>query len=97
MAFIGTVLTIILGTVLSVFTGGANESRTNLRLTSPVFVNLWMRFKFFRELLQLDHAERNDSKKPSSHNYGDEEFTALTGEALQNEGHEILRQDGKTV
>ncbi|KAL3211385.1 hypothetical protein MRX96_052054 [Rhipicephalus microplus] len=58
-SFIGALLTMILGTVLSIFTGGAQHCKDNLCLTSPLFLNLWRRFNFLGEMLQIEKERRN--------------------------------------
>ncbi|KAL3214583.1 hypothetical protein MRX96_034855 [Rhipicephalus microplus] len=58
-SFIGALLTMILGTVLSIFTGGAQHCKENLCLTSPLFLNLWRRLNFLGEMLQIEKEERN--------------------------------------
>ncbi|XP_070389766.1 putative sodium-dependent multivitamin transporter isoform X2 [Dermacentor albipictus] len=54
MSFSGLLLTLLLGTVLSLVTGGERTARSNVPLTSPIFLKLWARFKFFRHMLMLD-------------------------------------------
>ncbi|XP_049520968.1 sodium-dependent multivitamin transporter-like [Dermacentor silvarum] len=62
MSFFGFVLTLLLGTVLSLATGGDKTARNNVSLTSPLFVKLWARFKFFRHMLKLaDDKVENDA------------------------------------
>ncbi|XP_070389762.1 putative sodium-dependent multivitamin transporter isoform X2 [Dermacentor albipictus] len=57
MSFSGFVLTLLLGTTLSLVTGGDKTARNNVPLTSPIFLKLWARFKFFRHMLRLDDGK----------------------------------------
>lgn len=62
MSFLGLVLTLLLGTVLSLVTGGDKTARNNVSLTSPLFVKLWARFKFFRHMLKIaDEKVENEA------------------------------------
>ncbi|KAL1417998.1 hypothetical protein MTO96_005985 [Rhipicephalus appendiculatus] len=51
ISFIGALLTIILGTALSLWTGGHKTAHRNVRLTSPVFLNIWKRFRCLRRIM----------------------------------------------
>uniref|UniRef100_A0A6M2D123 Uncharacterized protein n=1 Tax=Rhipicephalus microplus TaxID=6941 RepID=A0A6M2D123_RHIMP len=58
-SFIGALLTILLGTALGVLTGGVKACGNNVSLTSPLFLNLWRRFKFFANIIQVDKESKN--------------------------------------
>ncbi|XP_075724237.1 sodium-coupled monocarboxylate transporter 1-like [Rhipicephalus microplus] len=58
-SFIGALLTILLGTALGVLTGGVKACGNNVSLTSPLFLNLWRRFKFFANISQVDKESKN--------------------------------------
>ncbi|KAL1476563.1 hypothetical protein MTO96_018402 [Rhipicephalus appendiculatus] len=58
-SFIGALLTMVLGTALSILTGGVETCKGNLSLTSPFFLNLWRRFKFLGEMIQIDKEATN--------------------------------------
>ncbi|KAL3199993.1 hypothetical protein MRX96_013385 [Rhipicephalus microplus] len=53
ISFIGALLTIFLGTALSLLTGGHKTAKKNVRLTSPVFLNIWKRFPRLRQTMTL--------------------------------------------
>ncbi|XP_077491788.1 sodium-coupled monocarboxylate transporter 1-like [Amblyomma americanum] len=59
IAFMGLLLTMFSGTALSLATGGAQEARKNMRLTSPVLRKLWCRFKIVRKTLGVSPASAN--------------------------------------
>ncbi|XP_075559934.1 sodium-coupled monocarboxylate transporter 1-like [Dermacentor variabilis] len=92
ITFIGALLTILLGTTLSLVTGGAKQSTANLRFTSPVFLNFWRRFKFFQQALQLDEAEASHNKESTLLSYNNDECTALNEQASQNGKQEIFKE-----
>ncbi|XP_077489859.1 putative sodium-dependent multivitamin transporter isoform X2 [Amblyomma americanum] len=77
ISFIGALLTMLLGTTLSIATGGARYSRRNLRLTSPVFLNFWRRFRRLRSILQLDEV-MGDYAKNASNDVEDDDDDART-------------------
>uniref|UniRef100_A0A131YFC0 Sodium dependent multivitamin transporter n=1 Tax=Rhipicephalus appendiculatus TaxID=34631 RepID=A0A131YFC0_RHIAP len=56
ISFIGALLTIILGTALSLMTGGHKTTQRNVRLTSPVFLNIWKRFRCLRRTMTVGDA-----------------------------------------
>ncbi|XP_075727804.1 sodium-coupled monocarboxylate transporter 1 [Rhipicephalus microplus] len=57
ISFIGALLTIFLGTALSLLTGGHKTAKRNVRLTSPVFLNIWKRFPRLRQTMTLQEEE----------------------------------------
>ncbi|XP_077491671.1 sodium-coupled monocarboxylate transporter 2-like [Amblyomma americanum] len=64
---LGALLTLLLGTVLSIATGGLREATRNLRLTCPVFLDLWRRFRVLRRVLEpaertLDRGASDDDE-----------------------------------
>ncbi|KAK8788430.1 hypothetical protein V5799_021793 [Amblyomma americanum] len=78
---LGALLTLLLGTVLSIATGGVREARRNLRLTCPVFLDLWRRFRVLRRL--LEPAERTLDRGASDDDEGDEgAHTAFSSNGL---------------
>ncbi|XP_065280772.1 sodium-coupled monocarboxylate transporter 2-like [Dermacentor albipictus] len=74
-SFIGALLTIFLGTAISVLTGGVKTCKDNLSLTSPLFLSLWRRFKFLAQIIQVDKEARNGHGKLLR---GDEDVTEET-------------------
>ncbi|XP_070382666.1 sodium/iodide cotransporter-like [Dermacentor albipictus] len=60
ISFFGALMTIFLGTALSLVTGGRRKTRANLQYTSPVFLNFWKRFRFMRRTFQLQGDERKN-------------------------------------
>ncbi|XP_049274504.1 uncharacterized protein LOC119402898 [Rhipicephalus sanguineus] len=57
ISFFGALLMIFLGTALSLLTGGHKTASRNLPLTSPVFLNIWKRFRFLRQTITLQRDE----------------------------------------
>ncbi|XP_050032887.3 sodium-coupled monocarboxylate transporter 1-like [Dermacentor andersoni] len=74
-SFIGALLTIFLGTAISVLTGGVKTCKDNLSLTSPLFLSLWRRFKFLAQIIQVDKEAKNGHGKLLP---GDEDVTEET-------------------
>ncbi|XP_075559932.1 sodium-coupled monocarboxylate transporter 1-like [Dermacentor variabilis] len=60
IAFIGLLLTLLLGTIFSLATGGARKAQRNLKLTSPAFLIFWYRFKFLRPAFQHNDGKEED-------------------------------------
>ncbi|KAK8759349.1 hypothetical protein V5799_003017 [Amblyomma americanum] len=80
---IGALLTIFLGTTLSLATGGVAQSRKNLRLTSLFVLSFWLRFKFFRRILQCDD-ERNWNITKASFKQEDQDVDQSHATALSS-------------
>ncbi|KAL1443459.1 hypothetical protein MTO96_045991 [Rhipicephalus appendiculatus] len=79
MSFVGALLTLFLGTVLSLATGGATTIQQNLHLTSPLFLKMWRNFTFFRRKVELQERVA----KKSTNRLGqqcDDECTTLRPE-----------------
>ncbi|KAL3199991.1 hypothetical protein MRX96_013384 [Rhipicephalus microplus] len=57
ISFIGALLTLILGTVFSLLSGGHRDANRNLRLTSPAVLKFWKRFGFIRRTFLLEEEE----------------------------------------
>ncbi|KAL1418001.1 hypothetical protein MTO96_005987 [Rhipicephalus appendiculatus] len=83
ISFIGALLTIFLGTALSLLTGGHKTAKRNVRLTSPVFLNVWKRFRFLRRTMALQgdeiknkptliQPEKRDDENEKDRNYDTE-------------------------
>lgn len=78
-SFFGTVATIFLGNAISFYTGGAQDSKKNLRLTSVAFLKLWQRSKFLWQVIgqpgeeeKVYQVQMYSEKIPD-----DEEFVSL--------------------
>nr|XP_050041554.1 uncharacterized protein LOC126538872 [Dermacentor andersoni] len=93
MALSGELLTIILGTVFSIVTGGAKETKDNLHLTSVPFLNVLRRFKFSRRIVQLQEARIQDGEKLSAGHCDNEECMALTSLFSRNGAKEMPKTD----
>ncbi|XP_077528024.1 sodium-coupled monocarboxylate transporter 1-like [Haemaphysalis longicornis] len=69
----GFLLTLLLGNVISLATGGIFRSRRNSCFTSNLFLNFWSRFKFMRELLQIgDETKSKNVPKMHAHEDADD-------------------------
>ncbi|XP_037571614.2 uncharacterized protein LOC119453632 [Dermacentor silvarum] len=93
MALSGELITIILGTVFSLLTGGARKTKSNLHLTSVPFLNLLRRFEFSRRVVQLHETRTKDVRKSSAGHRDDEECTALTSLFSRNGAKEMPKTD----
>ncbi|XP_077491896.1 sodium-coupled monocarboxylate transporter 1-like [Amblyomma americanum] len=91
VGFFGTVVTLTLGTALSLVTGGVQRAPKYMHLTSPLFLNFWRRFKFLRQAVHLDGREAGNGTKVAPGQHYEEECVALSSElAMHNEGHESI-------
>ncbi|XP_075724455.1 sodium-coupled monocarboxylate transporter 1-like isoform X3 [Rhipicephalus microplus] len=71
IALSGEILTMLLGTIFSLATGGGRNIKSNLHLTSTAFLSLWRRSKFFQRILQNQEAKSEEGEKDSAGNrYG---------------------------
>ncbi|XP_070378927.1 sodium-coupled monocarboxylate transporter 1-like isoform X3 [Dermacentor albipictus] len=93
MALSGELLTIILGTIFSLVTGGGKETKNNLHLTSVPFLNVLRRFKFSRGIVQFHEARTQDGEKPSAGHCDDEECTDLTSLFSRNAAKKMPKTD----
>ncbi|XP_037571615.1 uncharacterized protein LOC119453633 [Dermacentor silvarum] len=93
MALSGELMTIIMGTVFSLVTGGAKMTKSNLHLTGAPFLSLLRRFKGSRRVVQLHEARTQDGKKASAGIRDDEECTALTSLFSMNGANEMPKTD----
>ncbi|XP_075539510.1 uncharacterized protein LOC142574271 [Dermacentor variabilis] len=78
MSFSGLLLTLLLGTVLSLVTGGERTAKSNVPLTSPIFLKLWARFKFFRHMLMLDDDKVENGAHALRQREGQEDITEVS-------------------
>ncbi|XP_077492211.1 sodium-coupled monocarboxylate transporter 1-like [Amblyomma americanum] len=76
ISLIGLMLTMVLGTALSLMTGGGQNAERNLRFTSPLFVNFWRRFRFLRNKFQIEETEMKNSIKKIRYYQGHEDEQA---------------------
>ncbi|XP_075532309.1 sodium/iodide cotransporter-like isoform X2 [Dermacentor variabilis] len=79
ISFIGALSTIVLGTAVSLLTGGRQNANRNMRLTSPVFLNFWKRFEFMRRtfLLHEEEITYDAVKLQQRDDLEDDEFSSL--------------------
>lgn len=92
IAFIGFLLTLLLGTIFSLATGGARKTKSNLVLTSTAFLTLWYRFKLLRRAVQLDNANEEDVLKTPNVHYDVGNTTPGIDLPDWHEQHGLLRK-----
>ncbi|KAL1470087.1 hypothetical protein MTO96_024610 [Rhipicephalus appendiculatus] len=79
ISLMGAVLTVLLGTLLGLATGGAQKARRNLKLTSPVFLGLWSHVKYLRRALQLKNSKEGDVQTTPKANCEDDDVSSMGG------------------
>ncbi|XP_037582048.1 sodium/iodide cotransporter-like [Dermacentor silvarum] len=79
ISFIGALSTIVLGTAISLLTGGRRNAKKNLHLTSAAFLNFWKRFEFMRRtfLLHEDEIRHDAIKLQQRDGHEDDEYSSL--------------------
>ncbi|XP_077527919.1 putative sodium-dependent multivitamin transporter isoform X2 [Haemaphysalis longicornis] len=93
-AFLGALLTLFLGTLFSLATGGMGSCTKNLPLTSPLFIRFWKRFKFFDEKFQCQEEKRRDFRAKRAEQPCEDELVALSAPLPASNNNDELQVQG---